>query len=387
MQLILKTRLLLRPLALLALVTITATLLTTRTALAQSNNHTVQPGESLSAIARKYGTDVSTLMRINNISDPNLVRSGQKLAVPGGPVGSGAGREFDVMESGAPLLNAGEETRIYVTQPGDTLSSVAARVGTTAARLAELNQRSPSERLHVGEPLRVPASASTNFLVPLEDSIPAAGKYYVHVVAEGETLSAIAAAYGSSVRQILKVNEFDSANQVKPGMRIVVPPPSFAELFANVPMGENGVPEYPVVPTEGKWISVDLNHQRTYAWEGNKLIKKFAISSGKSRTPTVTGDFRIWAKIPSQTMEGGSLAAGDYYNLPNVQWVQYFYKDYSFHGAYWHNNFGVPMSHGCVNMTNADAKWLYEWASPTVTEFKWHVTEKSDPGTLVIVHP
>ncbi|MCB0137618.1 MAG: L,D-transpeptidase family protein, partial [Caldilineaceae bacterium] len=113
-----------------------------------------------------------------------------------------------------------------------------------------------------------------------------------------------AAAYGSSVRQILKVNEFDSANQVKPGMRIVVPPPSFAELFANVPMGENGVPEYPVVPTEGKWISVDLNHQRTYAWEGNKLIKKFAISSGKSRTPTVTGDFRIWAKIPSQTMEG-----------------------------------------------------------------------------------
>ncbi|MCB0137619.1 MAG: L,D-transpeptidase, partial [Caldilineaceae bacterium] len=68
-------------------------------------------------------------------------------------------------------------------------------------------------------------------------------------------------------------------------------------------------------------------------------------------------------------------------------WVQYFYEDYGFHGTYWHSNFGQPMSHGCVNMTNADAKWLYEWASPTVTEFKWHVTEKSDPGTLVIVHP
>ena len=76
MQLILKTRLLLRPLALLALVTITATLLTTRTALAQSNNHTVQPGESLSAIARKYGTDVSTLMRINE------ARSRSRSAMP-----------------------------------------------------------------------------------------------------------------------------------------------------------------------------------------------------------------------------------------------------------------------------------------------------------------
>ncbi len=386
MQSTMTPRSLIRPIVLLVLLCTAALLLTTRTSHAQSNSHTVQPGESLSAIARTYGTDVATLMRINGISDANLIRSGQKLAVPGGPLGSGAGRIIGEMESDAPLLNAGEETRIYVTQPGDTLSTIAVRIGTTAARLAELNQRSPSERLHVGEALRVPVTVNTDFLVPVDDAIPAAGKYYVHVVAEGESLSAIAAAYGSSVRQILKTNEFDSANQVKPDMRIVVPPPSFAELFANVPMGDSGVPEYPVVPTDGKWISVDLNYQRAYAWEGNRLIKKFAISSGKSRTPTVTGDFRIWAKTPSQTMEGGSRAAGDYYNLPNVQWVQYFYQDYSFHGAYWHNNFGVPMSHGCVNMTNADAKWLYEWASPTVTDFKWHVTEKSDPGTLVIVH-
>ena len=376
-----------RPIVLIVLLCAASLLLTTRTSHAQSASHTVQPGESLSAIARAYGTDVATLMRINGLSDANLIRSGQKLAVPGGPLGSGAGRITGEMESDAPLLNAGEVTRIYVTQPGDTLSIIATRVGTTAARLAELNQRSPAERLHVGEPLRVPVTANADFLVRVDDAIPAAGKYYVHIVAEGESLSTIAATYGTSVRQILKTNDFDSANQVKPGMRVVVPPPSFAELFANVPMGDNGAPEYPVVPTDDKWISVDLNYQRAYAWEGNKLIKKFAISSGKSRTPTVTGDFRIWAKTPSQTMEGGSRAAGDYYNLPNVQWVQYFYQDYSFHGAYWHNNFGVPMSHGCVNMTNADAKWLYEWASPTVTDFKWHVTDKSDPGTLVIVHP
>ena len=145
---------------------------------------------------------------------------------------------------------------------------------------------------------------------------------------------------------------------------------------------------YTEIQTTGKWISVDLDHQRTFAWEGDQLIKSFYISSGKARTPTVTGVFRIWGKIAAQRMEGGSRAAGDYYNLPNVQWVQYFYQDYSFHGTYWHNNFGTPMSHGCVNMTNADAKWLYEWASPTITEgdYKWHTTNKEDPGTLVIVY-
>jgi len=370
------------------LIGVTATLLTTRTALAQDKDHTVQPGESLSTIAHTYGTDVTTLMRINGISDPNWIRSGQKLAVPGGPIGSGAGRTLgQETTNDSPLLRTGEETRLYAVQPGDTLAIVAAHVGTTAARLAELNQRSPASRLHRGELLRVPVTAHSDFPLPVEDDIPSTGRYYVHTVADKESLATIAANYGSSTRQILKVNDLDSAGEVKAGMRIVVPPLSFAEIFADIPLGEYGVPEYPVVPTTAKWISVDLNYQRAYAWEGSNLIKKFAISSGKSRTPTVTGDFRIWAKIPSQTMEGGSWETGDYYNLPNVQWVQYFYQDYAFHGAYWHNKFGVPTSHGCVNLTNADAKWLYEWASPTVTEHKWHVTDRSDPGTLVIVHP
>jgi len=374
-------------LLLLVLVGITATLLTTRTTLAQSKDHTVQPGESLSAIARTYGTDVATLMRINDISDPNLIRSGQKLTVPGGSIGSGAGRSRGELASDPLWRLADEKTRIYVTQPGDTLSSVAVLMGTTAARLAELNQRSPARPLQAGELLRVPVAAHSDFPVQVADDIPAAGRYYVHTVADEESLATIAAHYGSSVRRILKVNDLENANAVKPGTRLVVPPLSFAEIFADVPPGDQGVPEYPVVPTEGKWISVDLNYQRAYAWEGNNLMKRFAISSGKSRTPTVTGDFRIWAKIPAQTMKGGSRETGDYYNLPNVQWVQYFYQDYAFHGAYWHNKFGIPTSHGCVNLTNADAKWLYEWASPTVTEHKWHVTDSSDPGTLVIVHP
>ena len=68
-------------------------------------------------------------------------------------------------------------------------------------------------------------------------------------------------------------------------------------------------------------------------------------------------------------MSGGNRAIGTYYYLPGVPWVQFFgnaqipwSRGYSFHGTYWHNNFGHPMSHGCINMKTPDAKWLYDWA-------------------------
>lgn len=365
-------------------------LLTTRSALAQSGGrHTVAAGETLTAIARRYQTDINTLMRLNAIGDPSLIRVGQVLTVPSSVVGSGAGRDasIDALDLTAPAPpNSGEMTRIYIALPGDTISSVAARFHTSIARLAEMNQRSPSAPLHVGEALRVPVSKGLTFAPQIGGEIPVAGKHYVHLIQEDETLAGIASAYGTSLRRMLELNNIADARQVKPGQRIIVPPPSFADIFADVQMGDDGVPEYPVIPTDDKWISVDLDHQRLYAWEGNKLIKRFAISSGKAKTPTVTGVFRIWAKVSSQTMQGGSRAAGDYYNLPNVQWVQYFYRDYALHGAYWHNKFGTPTSHGCINLTNSDAKWLFDWTAPTVSYRGWHFMDAANPGTLVIVH-
>lgn len=135
---------------------------------------------------------------------------------------------------------------------------------------------------------------------------------------------------------------------------------------------------------EKRWIRVDLSEQVVVAYEGNKPIRAFVISSGLSRTPTVTGEFHIKTKVKAQTMSGGSGAY--YYNLPNVKWVQYFYQEYAFHGTYWHNDFGRPKSHGCVNMTNADAKWLFDWAGPTWDGKKgWFNSSKDNPGTLVIV--
>jgi lipoprotein-anchoring transpeptidase ErfK/SrfK len=138
-------------------------------------------------------------------------------------------------------------------------------------------------------------------------------------------------------------------------------------------------------PTDDKWIRVDLSEQLVVAYERNKPVRAFTISSGLPRTPTVTGEFRIITKVQSQTMSGGSPEYGGY-SLPGVKWVQYFYSDYSFHGTYWHDDFGVPKSHGCLNMTNADAKWLFDFAGPTWDgKTVWFRSAKDNPGTLVII--
>jgi len=135
-----------------------------------------------------------------------------------------------------------------------------------------------------------------------------------------------------------------------------------------------------------RWIEVSLSDQMLYAWDGDKLVNEFQISSGVLAYPTITGVFRMWARTPSQTMSGGDRASGTYYNLPNVQWVQYFYGEFALHGTYWHNNFGTPMSHGCVNLTIEDAEWLFNWTFPEWDgSGGWIRTTESD-ATLVWVH-
>lgn len=113
--------------------------------------------------------------------------------------------------------------------------------------------------------------------------------------------------------------------------------------------------------TTEKLITVDLYKQTLFVWEGGRMINKTRVSTGLPATPTVRGSFRTYYKIPSQTMRGGSRAYGRYLykKVPNVM---YFYQGYAIHGAYWHNSFGWPASHGCVNVPLTFAQWLYAWA-------------------------
>ena len=139
--------------------------------------------------------------------------------------------------------------------------------------------------------------------------------------------------------------------------------------------------QMPDVARSERWVRVDLGNQQSVAYEGRKPVRAFVISSGLPGTPTVTGEFRVRMKVSNQTM------SGDGYNLPDVRWVMYFHQEYALHGSYWHNNFGNPMSHGCVNMTNADAKWIFDWSGPKwdgVTV--WNRPTEDDPGMLVVVH-
>jgi len=109
-----------------------------------------------------------------------------------------------------------------------------------------------------------------------------------------------------------------------------------------------------------RWISVNLSTQTLVAYEGDNPVFETLISSGLPQWPTVTGQFRTYMKYESQTMNG-YLLGYDYF-LPDVPFVMYFFEDYAIHGTYWHNSFGLPMSHGCVNVSTPDAEWLFNWA-------------------------
>ncbi len=110
-----------------------------------------------------------------------------------------------------------------------------------------------------------------------------------------------------------------------------------------------------------KRIEVDLSSQSLKAYQDEALIYNLIVSTGKPWWPTPVGEYKPWIKLRFDRMIGGSKTQGTYYDLPNVPYVVYFYKGYALHGTYWHNNFGVPMSHGCVNLRTSDMAQLYNW--------------------------
>lgn len=112
-----------------------------------------------------------------------------------------------------------------------------------------------------------------------------------------------------------------------------------------------------------RWVGVNLAQQTAVAYQGNTPVYAAMIASGMAATPTVQGVFRTWARIPSGKMSGGSTATGGYYYLEGVTWTCYFYSGYALHTAYWHDAFGRPRSHGCVNLSPYDAWWIYQWSA------------------------
>ncbi len=139
-----------------------------------------------------------------------------------------------------------------------------------------------------------------------------------------------------------------------------------------------------------KHIYVDLTTQTLTAYQGDTLFMQVPVSTGKW-FPTPTGEFTIWEKVKATKMSGGEGA--DYYYLPNVPFVMFFEgsgvsagRGFSLHGAYWHNNFGHAMSHGCVNMRTVDAEKLYYWANPVAGSSNTTLSNKDNPGTKITIY-
>lgn len=156
-------------------------------------------------------------------------------------------------------------------------------------------------------------------------------------------------------------------------------------------------PISPEVTPDNKRIEISLADQTLTAYEGDQVVLFSKISSGLGIQPdpddtpwnTPAGDYNIESKYPSKHMGSGILANPYGDDLPGVPWTMFFLNPpgYAIHGAYWHNNFGIQMSHGCVNMRNEEAKWLYRWTNPVYqtpieSRYDWH---QNGWGTRVII--
>ncbi|MCD4752206.1 MAG: L,D-transpeptidase [Anaerolineaceae bacterium] len=140
----------------------------------------------------------------------------------------------------------------------------------------------------------------------------------------------------------------------------------------------------PIHPEAGeKMIQIDLNHQVLSCFEGSSEVYFCRISSGAKydawgeeveEWATPTGSHYIWRKLVSIHMAGGTVSGG--YDLPGIPWTCLFIGDgVAIHSTFWHNNYGTPRSHGCINARPEDAKWIFRWTSPVVS---------LDPGDITV---
>jgi len=295
------------------------------------------------------------------------------------------------------------EPIVHIVRQGDTLSTIARRYGVGVTAIMRANNLVNRNLIYVGQRLIIPSGGTAP---PPQSS--------VHIVRWGDTLSAIARRYGTTINAIVQANQIRNPQLISVGQRLLIPtgdafsspaPPQAgihvvrrgetlsqialryrttiqaivaANNLANpsllyagqrlvIPLTEALTAE--AVSGARKWIDIKLTTQSLVAYEGDQPVLSTLVSTGRAGTPTPIGRFRIREKHRYRDMAGG--VGADHYHYRNVPHVMFFHGPYSLHGTYWHSNFGHPMSHGCVNMSLGDAEWLFNWAPL---------------GTLVVVH-
>jgi len=335
--------------------------------------HTVTYGDSLFLIAQRYGVSVNDIARENSILYTWNIQIGQKLTIPGLTVPDSSGQVDNPLIAGTPVE--------HIIRPGETLNSIAQRYGVSMETILLANQIGNPNLIVSGQILSIwtPATvavaeaesaaeiesdAETSAVIDPENlavvgpQTPAVIEVqFTHVVRSGETLGVIARNYSISLSELVAANSIFNPDRVLVGDVLVIPGRAVAVTTGTSAEALGGVSAPAATITTGKQVVVDLSEQRVYAFEDGGLVFTAIVSTGLPGTPTVLGDYKVYHRLESQTMSGPG------YYLPGVQWVQYFYSGYALHGTYWHENFGQPMSHGCVNLRNEDALWLFQWAT------------------------
>lgn len=311
------------------------------------SRYVVQAGDNLSVIANRYGLSVDRIAASNGVNDPNLIVAGQTLVIPARNAAPAAEQpkpavvaEKSAIEQPKPAL----ETRPVVAEkPAVEAKPVVAEKPAGAAKTAE--QPKPVK--------------------------PAVSQRYV--VDTGDNLGKIAARYGLTADALAAANDLDNPNMIYVGQALTIPTAAQAKTLTRL-VTQKAVakdsqpkqaapkrvdPEQPVrrAASGGKWIDVNLSAQRLTAYEGDEAVFSTVISSGKPGYDTVVGNYAVYVKYSDTSMRGA-----DYY-IPHVPWTMYFYSGYGIHGAPWNNDLGTPHSHGCVNLSVAAARWMFDWAA------------------------
>ncbi|HEX2906771.1 MAG TPA: L,D-transpeptidase family protein [Phototrophicaceae bacterium] len=184
--------------------------------------------------------------------------------------------------------------------------------------------------------------------VTIEPGDSYSGETTTHVVEAGQELGLIAKLYNVSMQDIINLNGIQNPDLLYVGQELSIPAAGMYEPTAA---------DAPIPSTStGKAIVVEVDNQRIYAYENGQLVHSHLVSTGLPATPTVKGDYSIYVKYVADDMQGP-----DYF-LPQVPYTMYFFQGYGIHGTYWHNSFGRPMSHGCVNLPTDEAEWFFNWA-------------------------
>ncbi len=311
---------------------------------AAGSYHTVQAGENLYRISLQYGVTVDALTAANGLISAGEIYTGQQLTIPGA---SGVAAAPPSAAATTPVSGS------HVVQAGETLGAISARYGVSMTALVQANNLSNPSLLYAGQTLSIPG-AGTIRTETVTAPTPTPSSTGQHTVQAGDTLFRISLQYGVSMANLLAANGLGNGDTIYAGQVLTIPDGSVSAPPAAAAPPPSGGPGATVV--DGKQIVVVLSQQMVYAYENGQILRQFVVSTGLPQTPTVQGDYAVYVKYDSTRMTGAD------YDLPGVPWTMYFYQGYGFHGTYWHNNFGNPMSHGCVNMRTPEAEWLYMWA-------------------------